>query len=135
MAVAGGSVYVATINVGVTSTTMSAVNGNAKAPGGESGDIEALSLATGKVEWDTKVSTLPLGATTVSNDLVFTTLYNGTLLALNRATGATVSKLKLPTSTNSPIAIAGNTVIVPAGGPKASATDSGNPQLVAYTVS
>jgi outer membrane protein assembly factor BamB len=135
MAVAGGSVYVATINVGVTSTTMSAVNGNAKAPGGESGDIEALSLATGRVEWDTKVSTLPLGATTVSNDLVFTTLYNGTLLALNRATGAIVSKLKLPTSTNSPIAIAGNTVIVPAGGPKASATDSGNPQLVAYTVS
>lgn len=91
--------------------------------------------ATGKVEWDTKVSTLPLGAATVSNDLVFTTLYNGTLLALNRATGGLVYQQKLPTSTNSPIAIAGNTVIVPAGGPKASATLSGNPQLVAYTVS
>jgi hypothetical protein len=39
--------------------------------------------ATGKVEWDTKVPNLPLGAATVSNDLVFTTLYNGELLALN----------------------------------------------------
>jgi alcohol dehydrogenase (cytochrome c) len=133
MAVTDGSVYVATVNVPVVATTMTSVNGSA--PGGaESGDIEALSLATGKVEWDTKVSTLPLGATTVSNDLVFTTLYNGTLLALNRATGAIVYQHKLPTSTNSPIAIAGNAVLVPAGGPKVKG-GGGSPQLVAYTVS
>ncbi len=134
MAVADGSVYVATLNVPVTATTMSSVNGNA--PGGaSSGEIEALSLATGKVEWDTAVSTLPLGATTVSNDLVFTTLYNGTLLALNRATGAIVYRHKLPTSANSPIAIAGNAVLVPAGGPKTGGAGGGSPQLVAYTVS
>ena len=133
MAVADGSVYVATIDLALKATTMSSVNGDAAGPGGESGDIEALSLATGKVEWDTKVSTLPLGATTVSNDLVFTTLFDGTLLALNRATGAIVYQHKLPTSANSPIAIAGNTVLVPAGGPKAPVT--GSPQLVAYTVS
>jgi hypothetical protein len=46
--------------------------------------VEALNLTTGKVEWDTKVASPPLGAATVSNDLVFTTLVNGTLLALNR---------------------------------------------------
>ena len=79
--------------------------------------MEALSLATGKVEWDTKVPQFPLGAATVSNDLVFTTLYDGELIALNRSTGAIVYRRQLPTSTNSPIAIAGNTVIVPAGGP------------------
>jgi outer membrane protein assembly factor BamB len=133
MAVADGSVYVATINLALKATTMSSVNGDAAGPGGESGDIEALSLATGKVEWDTRVSTFPLGAATVSNDLVFTTLYNGTLLALNRATGAIVYQHKLPTSTNSPIAIAGNAVLVPAGGPKSGGA-SGSPQLVAYTV-
>jgi alcohol dehydrogenase (cytochrome c) len=133
MSVAGGSVYVATINLPLTATTMKSVNGDAAA-GQESGEIEALSLATGKVEWDTKVATLPLGATTVSNDLVFTTLYNGTLLALNRATGAIVYQHKLPTSTNSPIAIAGNAVLVPAGGPKVKG-GGGSPQLVAYTVS
>jgi glucose dehydrogenase len=134
MAVADGSVYLATVNQGVTATTMSAVNGSAAA-GPSSGDIEALSLATGKVEWVALVPTLPLGATTVSNDLVFTTLYNGTLLALNRATGAIVYQHKLPTSTNSPIAIAGNTVLVPAGGPETAGKGGGSPQLVAYTVS
>ena len=92
MAVADGSVYVATINVPVKSTTMSSVNGNAAAVAGEkaSGDIEALNLATGAVEWDTTVDTLPLGDTTVANNLVFTTLYTGQLIALNRTTGAIV---------------------------------------------
>lgn len=133
MALADGSVYVATVNLPVKATTMGSVNGNAPA-GPSSGEVEALSVATGKVEWATKVPTLPFGATTVSNDLVFTTLYNGTLLALNRATGAIAYEHKLPTSTNSPIAVAGNAVLVPAGGNK-SPGGSGSPQLVAYTVS
>jgi outer membrane protein assembly factor BamB len=132
MSVADGSVYVATIDLPIAWTGPNVADGN-KGAGPESGEIEALSLATGKVEWDTKVSTLPLGAATVSNDLVFTTLYTGTLIALNRATGAIVYSQKLPTSTNAPIAVFGNTVLVPAGGPK-TATGGGNPQLVAYTV-
>jgi hypothetical protein len=82
--------------------------------------VEALSLATGKVEWDTKVPSMPLGAATVSNDLVFTTLYSGVLIALNRGTGAIVYQHQLPASTNSPIAVFGNTVLVPAGGPQTS---------------
>jgi hypothetical protein len=36
--------------------------------------------------------------------------------------------------TNSPIAIAGNTVLVPAGGPSLYGPKGGSPQLVAYTV-
>ena len=134
MAVADGSVYVATIDLPITFTSPSSVDGD-KAGGPETGEIEALSLATGKVEWDTKVDTLPLGAATVSNDLVITTLYNGALIALNRDTGAIVYRHQLPTSTNAPIAVFGNTVLVPAGGPKTSASGGGgNPQLVAYTV-
>ena len=134
MAVADGSVYVATIDLPITYTSLNSVTGN-KAGGPETGEVEALSLATGKVEWDTKVSTMPLGAATVSNDLVFTTLYNGVLIALNRATGAIVYRHQLPTSANAPIAVFGNTVLVPAGGPKtSSAGGGGNPQLVAYTV-
>lgn len=74
-----------------------------------------------------------LGATTVSNDLLFTTLYDGVLTALNRQTGAIVYRRQLPTSTNSPIALAGNTVIVPAGGPVTSSR-GGDPQVVAYTI-
>jgi outer membrane protein assembly factor BamB len=100
--------------------------------GSPTGQVEALSLATGKVEWDRKLPELPLGAVTVSHDLVLTTVYNGTLFALNRSTGAIVSRRRLPTSTNSPIAVAGNTVIIPAGGPVTRA-GGGDAQVVAYT--
>ncbi len=131
LALAGHTIYVATIDLPLTYPTLK-LPAATKAAGAPSGEVEALNLATGKVEWDTKVPQLPLGAATVSNDLVFTTLYNGELIALNRATGTIVYRRQLPTSTNSPIAIAGNTVIVPAGGPKTS-TRSGDPQIVAYT--
>jgi len=131
LALAGHSIYVATIDLPLTYP-------NLKLPvaitssGSASGQVEALNVATGKVEWDTKVTQMPLGAATVSNNLVFTTLYGGELIALNRNTGAIVYRRQLPTSANSPIAIAGNTVIVPAGGPTTQ-TRSGDPQVVAYT--
>jgi outer membrane protein assembly factor BamB len=134
MAVASGSVYVATLDVPVTFTSLKVVDGD-KVTGPETGKVEALNLATGQVEWDTKVPSMPLGAATVSNDLVFTTLYSGVLIALNSGTGAIVYRQKLPTSTNAPIAVFGNTVLVPAGGPQTSASSGGKiSQLVAYTV-
>jgi len=133
MAVADGSVYLDIIDSAFTLTTMSTVNGApAAAPAGE---IEALSLATGKVEWDTKVTAMPLGAATVSNDLVITTTYYGNLIALDRQTGAIVYSAKLPTSTNAPIAIAGDSVIIAAGSPYTTKTGGPGPaQLIAYTV-
>jgi len=82
-----------------------------------------------------KVPDTPLGAATVSNDLVLTTLYHGKLIALSRQTGAIVYTLQLPTSANAPIAIAGNSVIIPAGAPYTSKTGAPGPaQLIAYTV-
>jgi outer membrane protein assembly factor BamB len=131
LAVASDSVYVATIDLPLTYTNLN-YPVPIKAAGPLKGEVEALNLVTGKVEWDTKVPQLPLGAATVSNDLVLTTLYNGVLIALDRRTGAIVYRHRLPTSTNAPIALAGKTVIVPAGGPKTS-TGGGDPQVVAYT--
>jgi alcohol dehydrogenase (cytochrome c) len=130
LALAGNSVYVATLDIPLTYTHLNQPQ-PVKAAGPATGEVEALNLATGKVEWDTKVSDLPLGAATVSNNLLFTTLYRGTLLALNRHTGAIVYRRKLPTTTNSQIAVAGHTVLVPAGGP-AGKRKSHDPQLVAY---
>jgi len=132
LAVASNSVYVATIDLPLTYTNLN-YPVPVKAAGPLKGEVEALDLASGKVEWDTKVPQFPLGATTVSNDLVFTTLYDGVLIALDRRTGAIAYRHQLPTSTNAPIAIAGNTVIVPAGGTKTT-TGGGDPQVVGYTV-
>jgi alcohol dehydrogenase (cytochrome c) len=133
MAVADGSVYLDTIDSAFTLTQMTTVDGGPTAA--LTGEIEALSLATGKVEWDTKVADMPLGAATVSNDLVITTLYHGELIALNRQTGAIVYTRKLPTSTNAPIAI-GNSVIIADGAPYTTRKGAPGPaQLIAYTVS
>jgi len=132
LAVAGNSVYVATIDLPLTYTTFHLPVAT-KAAGSATGELEAIRVATAKVEWDTKVPQLPLGAVTVSNDLVFTTLYDGVLVAVNRTTGAIVYRRRLPTSANSPIAIAGNTVIVAAGGPR-TRSGGGDPQVVAYRV-
>ena len=135
IAVADGSVYVATLDLPFTLTKSSGVNGAPASGTTGGGEVEALSLTTGKVDWDTKVSSLPLGATTVSRDLVFTTLYTGELLALNRVTGAVVYRHRLPASTNAPIAVFGNTVLIPAGAPTTSGGAQGAAQLIAYTVS
>jgi glucose dehydrogenase len=124
-AVAGHSVYVATNDLAYTATSLNQALGAAS--GKATGEIEALNLATGKVEWDTKVPTLPLGAATVSNDLVFTTLLSGELIALDRNTGKIVYSNPLPATTKAPIAIAGNTVLVPVG------VADGQQELVAYT--
>lgn len=132
LALAGTTIYVATIDLALTEHTLTTVTETTGAAP-PAGEVEALDVTTGKVEWDTKVPSLPLGAVTVSNDLVFTTLYTGELMALDRATGAIVYRHKLPTSTNAPLAIAGNTVIVPAGGLRTSATAKhGHPAVVAY---
>ena len=131
-ALAGNNVYVATVDLPFTIPKMSYPLGVPDGAG--TGEVEALNLATGKIEWDTKVPAMPLGATTVSNDLVFTTLYNGVLIALNRNTGAIVYQHKLPTSANAPIAIAGNAILVPVGGPSLYGPKGGSPQLVVYTV-
>jgi alcohol dehydrogenase (cytochrome c) len=140
-AVADGTVYVATVDEPVTYTKLTQVLGGA-VPSVPTGQIEALNLTTGTVEWDTKLPEMALGAATVSNDLVFSTLYGGELIALNRTTGAIVYRHKLPTSTNAPLVVAGNTVIVAAGDPVtgplvgagAPMGGGGKPQVVAYTV-
>src|SRR5581483_505134 len=134
LAVAPGSVYVETLDVPLTYTSLNLRAARPATPSA-TGEVEALSLATGKVEWDKRFPHLPLGAVTVSNDLVLTTLYNGVLIGLNRDSGALVYRSRLPTSTNSPIAVAGNTVIVPAGGPLTGrGGGGGHPQVVAYRV-
>ena len=132
MSLAGGSLYVATIDLPFKLPKLSYPLGIPDGSG--TGEIEALNLATGHVEWDTKVPAMPFGATTVSNDLVFSTLYNGVLIALNRATGAIVYRHSLPAATNAPIAVAGNAIIVPAGGSTVLGGSGGSPQLVTYTV-
>ena len=54
LAVASNSVYVATLDAPLTYTNLN-LRSATKGAGSATGEVEALSLATGKVEWDTKV--------------------------------------------------------------------------------
>jgi alcohol dehydrogenase (cytochrome c) len=75
------------------------------------GDIVALNQATGKIVWDHKLNQSPYGAASLTNDVLFTTTFDGTLWALSTKTGKVLWSAKLPAGTNTPVAIAGNTVI------------------------
>jgi alcohol dehydrogenase (cytochrome c) len=93
------------------------------------GELVALDIATGRVKWDTRLSHSPYGAATIANDLVFTTTYDGTLWAFDRRSGKPVWRSKLPTGTDAPVAVAGDTLVTAASIPL---TSSARPQLVAY---
>ena len=89
--------------------------GNAAAAPGE---MVAIDQATGKIKWQHHFPHTPYGAATVSNDLVWTTTFDGTLWALNKNTGAVVWHQKLPAGTNAPLAIDGDYVLLGTGFPQ-----------------
>ena len=72
------------------------------------GAIVALDVATGDIKWQQDTAQMPLGAMTVSNDLVFTTTFDGTLRAYSIADGTEVWAGDLGAGTNPPLAIAGD---------------------------
>ncbi len=116
MAVADGVVYVPVANLASDWKTRNASLGNANFDQGK-GELLALDLASGRVLWDTKLVQMPDGAATVANDLVFTTTFDGYVIAFNRKDGSIAWKQKLPAFTNAPIAIVGDTLITAASFP------------------
>jgi outer membrane protein assembly factor BamB len=93
--------------------------------GHATGEMVAVDQDTGKIEWDDKLPSTPYGAAAVTNNVVFTTTYNGDLYAFNAATGAILLKTPLSAGTNAPVSIAGDYVITAAGVP-----GSKNQQLI-----
>jgi outer membrane protein assembly factor BamB len=93
------------------------------------GEVVALDVASGRVRWDRRLPRTPYGAATISNDLVFTTTYDGRLWALARSTGRVVWSTSAFAQTNAPLVVAGDTLI--AGGTSLS-QEGQQLQLVAY---
>jgi outer membrane protein assembly factor BamB/plastocyanin len=82
------------------------------------GELVRLDLATGEIDWSVELDTMPFGAMTIANDLVFTTLFDGRLVAHALEDGTEVWSSKLPAGTNSPVAIAGDWLVTAAGFPQ-----------------
>jgi alcohol dehydrogenase (cytochrome c) len=93
------------------------------------GQMIAVNQDTGKIEWDDQLPSSPYGAATVTNNVVFTTTFNGYLYAFNAATGAVLLKSPMSAGTNAPVTIDGDYVIVGA----ANALSKGQrPLIIAY---
>ena len=93
------------------------------------GELVRLDLATGEIDWSVELDTMPFGAATVSNDLLFTTLFDGRVVAHSLEDGSQVWASKLPSGTNSPVAIAGDRLVTAAGFPQGAGQE---PQLLSF---
>jgi outer membrane protein assembly factor BamB len=125
MASNGTSVFVPVVNHPVTFANQSEPQEN----GPSTGELVALNAATGAVEWTRKLTGSAFGAATAVNDLVFATTFEGGIYAFDVHTGNVVWETKLPSGTNTGVAVNGNMLIAPAG----LALESGQePKLTAY---
>jgi glucose dehydrogenase len=128
MAVDEGVAYVVTVNSYQERPDPNTTLGGGQSLEESSGDIVALEVKTGKKLWEEELPGVPFGAATVSNDMVFTTLYDGTVVGVSRKSGQILWEEKLPGGTNSPLVIEGDTLIAINSVP----TASKKPQIVAY---
>jgi outer membrane protein assembly factor BamB len=132
MAYEDGVVYAAISNLATTLSDLDVNYGGATGTfdyTDNSGEFLAIDVKTGRVLWTTKLPTMAFGAATVSNDLVFTTTFDGTVYAFSKKDGSIVWQDKLPTRTNAPLTIAGDTLVTAASYP---AEPGQVPKIVAY---
>jgi len=81
------------------------------------GEMVALDIATGAVRWDRRLPHGEYGGATVTNDLVLTTTYDGTVWALDRRDGSVRWSGRLPAASISPVAVTGDTLLAAGGIP------------------
>lgn len=96
------------------------------------GMLVALDLKTGDIKWYEQYETATFGAPTVVNDMVFFATFDGIVHGLDGKTGGEVWQAKLPTGSNSGLAISGDTLIAPAG---VSGEAGAKAAVVAYSLS
>jgi outer membrane protein assembly factor BamB len=116
MASDGATVYVPVVDLPATYTAQGQALVQDPASNG-TGELVAIEIASGRVKWDRTLPHVAFGAATVANDVVFTTTFDGTVWALRTDTGRTAWSAKLPGGTNTPVAIAGDTLLAAASVP------------------
>jgi alcohol dehydrogenase (cytochrome c) len=97
------------------------------------GRLVALDAATGRTLWDRRLPSPNFGCATVSNDVVFTSTYDGTMYAFAAADGTILWRGRLRAGVNSCPAIAGDLLLAGAGIPRAKG-DGSTLELVAFSV-
>lgn len=102
------------------------------------GKMAAVDARNGNILWQIDVPSGVLAAATVVNDLVFTGSLDGVVRAYSTADGTLVWSTQATAGLNAPLAISGDFLYVPAGGPLIPSEDTSDPapeivqQLIAY---
>ncbi len=92
------------------------------------GGIVALDAATGRTSWQRRFGSPSFGCATVSNDVVFTSTFDGQLYGLSAQSGRTLWHATAPAGVNACPSVSGDTLLLAAGVPRAGARG----ELVAY---
>ncbi len=123
----GKSVYVPIVNHSMTVKSGSEITEESES----TGEVVALSIKTGKIEWKRELESPAYGSLLVVNDLVFATTADGVIHALKKETGGEVWQQALPAGTNAGVMVSGEYLVAGAGLP---AAEGQTPQLVAYKI-
>jgi outer membrane protein assembly factor BamB len=124
----GSTVFFPVVNQSQTVVSGSEAGGGG-APGGE---LVALNAKTGATEWKFKFpAQTPFGGTTVVNDIVFATTFDGKLYAFDADNGNAIWETSLPAGINAGLMADGETLLAPAG---VASSAGQRPQLVAYSL-
>jgi mono/diheme cytochrome c family protein len=126
MAVADGVVYAPIVNIPTVFKSQEKFDLQI-AKG--TGEMVALNVNDGTPKWKHDFAQPAYGAATVSNDLVFTTTFEGKLIALDRDDGSVVWEQQMPAGTNATVAIVGDTLVTAASFPQ---TKDQHPAIIAY---
>ncbi|HKB49801.1 MAG TPA: PQQ-binding-like beta-propeller repeat protein [Solirubrobacterales bacterium] len=127
MSTDGTHVFAAVVNHPVTLTSGSEIE---EASAVNSGEIVALNVKNGSIAWKHEFPEAPtFGATSVTNELVFTTTYDGYIHGFDTSTGRPEWTAQLPAGTNAGVTVHGDMVIAPAGVP---AAEGQTPQILGY---
>jgi outer membrane protein assembly factor BamB len=119
-----------TLFVPVVNHPLTVESGTQLGEGGEAtGELVALDIASGKVEWKNQLAVPVYGSPTAVNDMVFVATPDGAVYGLDAKSGGEVWTESLPAGSNSGLAVSGDTLLVPAGLP---AAQGQKPALVAF---
>lgn len=123
MAVANGKIFAPVFNMA------SVYSGSEMDPtsldiAAATGQLVCLDLATGEILWDVAEPTGSLAGATVVNDVVFTGCLDGLVRAYNVEDGSLLWTYQATAGLNSPLAVSGDYLIIPAAGPWIESDDS-----------
>jgi outer membrane protein assembly factor BamB len=128
MAYADGRVFVPVVDLCVRGSSIGFQLLNTVDPTKGSGQLVALDADNGTRLWRRSFGSPDFGCATVSNDVVFTSTYDGTVYALSAADGRTLWHDRMRAGINACPAVSGDLLLLGAGVPTRGAV----PELVAY---